>query len=488
MRSGFLLFVGLFLFACSSSNDQETRQVDGFQKDLIQLKEYFQIPGIAAMVLKGDAILYEDYLGYADLEAKQPLTAEVHFPIASITKVFSGVLAMQQVEEGRLSLENLVNRYIPAMGVDSSILVKHLLSHTSQGIPGEQFYYSSRFGAMTSVLTQSSGKDFAGLMQEKIFDPLDLKQTFLLESEEQVNLLGIKIAQPYAMNDAMEPGFIDYGYSASAGIVSTLHDLRIFNQALDNNTLIPEQSKQKMFQPFKKDLPYAYGIFSQVFDGQQLIWGYGQYDCYSSLLLKIPNKDLTLILLANNNLLSDPARLINGQATSSLFVLSFLQNFLYESINKGILEQEKAAKTSAVFNREKIKAQAQAAAFMARWDNEAYLESQVLLEYLFETYPAYESYADLNLLHTLSFLKDVAFYKDLEPAAQFDQQLENIGQQLLAHDPYNPYAHVYLANFHARKDHIEQARYHYESIVNLPNFAKNWYTEDATNWIKENLQ
>lgn len=488
MRTGFLLFTCCFLLSCNTSKDQMAKQVKAFQNDLTALQTYFQIPGLAAMVLQGDTILYEDYLGYADLEQELPLTADVHFPIASITKVFSGVLAMQQVEEGRLSLENPLNQYVQALGVDSSILVKHILSHSSQGIPGTQFYYSSRFGAMTKVLGQSSKTDFAGLMQEKIFEPLQLKETFLLQNEEQLKALEIKVAQPYAMNDALEPGFIDYGYSASAGILSTLNDLRIFNHALDHNTLISEASKQQMFSPFGDHLPYGYGVFSQAFDGQQLVWAYGQYDSYSSLLLKVPAKGLTLILLANNNLLSDPARLINGQATSSLFTLSFLQNFLYESLDSHILGENAAAGATVVFNREKIRAQAQAATFMARWDNQAFQKSQTLLEDLFKAYPSYENYADLNLLHTLSFLKDVAFYKELGPVEQFDTQLETIGQQLLDSDPYNPYAHIYLASFYARKGLTDQARYHYESIINLPNFSPSWYTKDAAAWIEENLK
>ena len=105
---------------------------------------------------------------------------------------------------------------------------------------------------------------------------------------------------------------MDYGYSASAGIVSTARDLIRFNQALDLNTLITKDSKEAMFSPFQDGLPYGYGIFTQKIKGLDVVWAYGQYDCYSSLFMKVPDRNITLVLVANNNLMSDPARLIMG--------------------------------------------------------------------------------------------------------------------------------------------------------------------------------
>ena len=76
--------------------------------------------------------------------------------------------------------------------------------------------------------------------------------------------------------------------------------------------------------------PYGLGIFSQTFLDKQIVWGFGQDDGFSSLMLKVPEDDVTLVLLANNNLMSDPPRLINGDITYSLFALSFLKHFVFD--------------------------------------------------------------------------------------------------------------------------------------------------------------
>ncbi len=326
-------------------------------------------------------------------------------------------------------------------------------------------------------------------MNAAIFQPLELKNTYLLKDSIQALQQHLNIAKPYRIEDRIESGFIDYGYSSSAGIVSNLNDLRIFNQALDHNTLITEESKNVMFSGVNESLPYAYGIFSQQFEDLKLIWGYGQYDCYSSLLLKVPSQNITLTLLANNNLMSDPARLIYGDATSSLFVLSFLKNYIFSIEEMVLLETKDAIQsneesTTQNFYRKKLLTQALAASFMARFDVKKMQTSAALLNKVFSEFPNYLEYADLNVLHNLTFLKDVAFYKELGEFNQFDDKIEAISAKLLKEDPQNPYLNVYMGIYYDRKGDIDKARYHFEQIVNANNFSKNWYTEEAENWIK----
>ncbi|MFT5915053.1 MAG: CubicO group peptidase (beta-lactamase class C family) [Flammeovirgaceae bacterium] len=311
---------------------------------------------------------------------------------------------MKLVEQGQLSLEEPIDKYLPKPVLGDSILIKHVLSHTSQGDVGKEFYYSSRFGLLTKVIERASGNTFAEQMEEEILSPLNLKNTFLLKDSAQITEEKRTIAKPYMLDNGIEDGFMDFGYSASAGIVSNLNDLASFNQALDKNSLISQKSKDLMFSSANSQLPYGYGIFNQEFEGLKIVWAYGQYDCYSSLFLKIPSKNISLTLLANNNLLSDPARFIYGDATSSLFVLSFLKNYLFENENELLNE---------VFYRKELLARALAESYMARFEPEKLNSSALLLDSIFSKYPNYLEYADLNLLHTLSFLKDVAFYMEL---------------------------------------------------------------------------
>lgn len=483
------IIILLLVSGCVKSDDDKHRNVEKFTSEILELKDYFQIPGLAISIEKDGNVIYKNYIGVSDLENQIKLDSTALFPIASITKVFSGVLIMKLVEQEKLSLEEPINKYVSKPILADSILVKHVLSHTSQGKIGKKFYYSSRFGLLTQVIEQASGKSFKEVMDEEILVPLKLKNTFLLKDSTQIIEEKRRIAKPYILDDGIKSGFIDFGYSSSAGIVSNLSDLTVFNQALDQNLLMSEKSKDTMFSSFANDLPYGYGIFNQEFENVNIVWGYGQYDCYSGLFVKIPSKNISLTILANNNLLSDPARLIYGDATSSLFVMSFLKNFIFELDEMELFEKQDLVSindfSNKEFYRKKVLAQALAESYMARFQPEKLYSSAKLLDVVFSEFPDYIEYADLNLLHNLSFLKDVAFRMELGEFNKFDVQIVRIGEKLLNEEPENPYLHLYMGTYYARKGNDKKAKYHFESIVNAKNFSKNWYTQEAQNWLND---
>ena len=464
------------VIGCSKQTDNKLQTNQQFSNELDQLKEFFQIPGLAVSVSKGEEVIYEDFRGFADVENKVALDSTHSFPIASLTKIFSGIAIMRLVEEGKLDLEESLKTYFPEVkSIGDSIQVKHVLSHTSQGNVGEKFYYSSRFGALTKVIEQASGMSFQDYLDQEIFLRLKMPNTYLLKDSAQIKQGNLNIAKPYILDDGVKEGFIDFGFSSSAGIVSDLQDLRRLSFAMDVNALINEESTKIMFKGIDSTLPYGYGIFKQKIQGVQMVWGYGQYDCYSSLFLKIPEKDLTLILLANNNLMSDPARLIYGDVSDSRFALSFLKNY--------VLTQEESQ--SPEFQRKEILAQALAESFMSRFDTVHMNRSKELLESVFEQYPNYLEYADISVLHNLIFLKDVAFYRELGEFNHFDSQIETIGTKLLKEDPQNPYLNIYFGNYYMRKGNDEKAKFHFEQITQAKNFSRNWYASEAENGLKE---
>ena len=482
------LFLRAFIFvlilsSCSKEEKETSKASEKFATELVELKEYFQIPGLAVSLVKDGEVVSEDYLGFSDYENKISLDSTHQFPIASLTKVFSGVLIMKLVEEEKLSLNTPVKKYFPDSKIDPHVLIKHILSHTSQGEIGKHFYYSSRFGALTKIIEEASGKSFKVYMEEVIFQPLQLKNTFLLKDSTQVTS---KMAKPYALEDGIQKGFVDHGYSTSAGIVSNLHDLQVFNQALDQNTLISEKSKNLMFSS-ENGLPYGYGIFNQEIEGVKVVWAYGQYDCYSSLFLKVPSQNITLTVLANNNLMSDPARLIYGDVTSSLFAMSFLKNYVFEFDQMDLFETKEALEFTSEnteFYKRKLLAQALSESFMSRFDTEKIQMSESLLKAVFSEHSDYLEYADMNLLHNLTFLKDVAFYRDLDEFTSFDEHIEKIGSKLLKEDSENPYVNMYLGTFYDRKGNSEKAKYYFDQILNAKNFSRNWYTTEAESWLK----
>ena len=386
MKKFLPVFISVLIFGCSNTQTNSGSGSEQFSKELRELKEYFQIPGIAVLIKRGDQTLYEDYVGLSDIERNIPMDSTITIPMASLTKIFTGALIFQLVDEGKVLLDDPVRSYIENGNIPDSIRIKHILSHTSQGELGKNFYYNNRrFMLLGEIIENVSKESFKSNIINRIIEPLDLTNTYLLEDSVQVANENRKIASPYSLNGEMgygeketTKGFIDYGYSAAAGISSTVRNLARFSSNLDNGKLITNESKERMFSPFQPNLPYGLGIFSQELIGEKLVWGYGQYDCYSSLLVKVLDKDLVFVIAANNNLMSDPARLIAGDVGYSLFALSFLKNYVFDLKSLPLLENvntlTKIEKNINDSNREfylkKLLGQSVAAAFMARFDKQ----------------------------------------------------------------------------------------------------------------------
>src|SRR5688572_7411907 len=104
------------------------------------------IPGAAFVFVRDQEIVYARGYGMADRDRRIAVNVErTVWPIASVTKLFTGVAALQLVDQGKLALEQDINRAltridVPARGY-SPITLAHLLSHTSglDELPGRQF-------------------------------------------------------------------------------------------------------------------------------------------------------------------------------------------------------------------------------------------------------------------------------------------------------------------------------------------------------------
>jgi CubicO group peptidase (beta-lactamase class C family) len=119
--------------------------------------------------------------------------------------------------------------------------------------------------------------------------------------------------------------------NAAAGLVSTVRDLARFDAALNDSVLLTPESRQLAWSPFVSSTgvpqPYGLGWFVQTSEGVPLVWHYGYWEQYSSLYLRLPQRDLTLILLANSGELSARFNLAAGNVTGSPFARLFLRIF-----------------------------------------------------------------------------------------------------------------------------------------------------------------
>jgi CubicO group peptidase (beta-lactamase class C family) len=153
--------------------------------------------------------------------------------------------------------------------------------------------------------------------------------------QERFTTISKTLAQPYALDRTFNPTRIAYpqGFSVSAGLISTVLDMAKYDIAIDQNKFLSRETQQLAFTPAVstkgETLPYGLGWFTQDYKGTKLIWHYGYWTGNSSFILKVPERNLTFIIMANSDNLSRPTGLGGGDALTSSVAVAFLRTFIF---------------------------------------------------------------------------------------------------------------------------------------------------------------
>ena len=117
--------------------------------------------------------------------------------------------------------------------------------------------------------------------------------------------------------------------TAGIGVISTVRDMARFDAALSAGALLAPSTLSRAWENTGA-LPTGLGWFVQRYNGESVVWHFGvMRDAYSALIVKLPGRGLTLILLANSDgLAGPPYNLSDGSVTSNLFASLFLRLFL----------------------------------------------------------------------------------------------------------------------------------------------------------------
>lgn len=258
------------------------------------LDEY-KIAGYVAVIADRDGnVLYKNERGFADVEAGKPINEDNTFWAASMTKMFAGASVMMLVDEGKLSLNDPVTKFIPQLAkwqvvaekdeshtmlvpVETPVTIRHLLSHTSgltgsaevqqvtgsdstpirmralssvtgplQSQPGEKYAYGNQgMNIAARVVEILSGKSYEDFLQERFFDPLGMTDTTFWPDEKQ----SARLAGAYGLNrngDGFSRGgvgFLTQPYydrtkrfpEAGGGLFSTTQDMLRYGLMLAND-------------------------------------------------------------------------------------------------------------------------------------------------------------------------------------------------------------------------------------------------------------
>ena len=333
------------------------RDIERFERRVELIRQSLDIPGMSVAVLHQQAVIFARGFGVVDLAKDTKATENTPYPIASLTKTFAAAVIMRLVEAGKLDLDEAISTYDPDYGAwcadikkrglaparnyncDSRrVTVRHHLTHTAEGEPGAAFEYNGfLFARLTAIVDAVSAKGLNRAIEEDILDPLGMTDTALGGNDPHKADVIARMAKPYKLDAAsnpIDPGTLSLplGYmSAASGLISTVMDLAKYDVAIDRDLVYSSRAKRQIWTPARSPtgatFPYGLGWF--VFDRRaRLYWHYGWYpDAFSSLLLKMPDRQLTLILLACTDRASSVFFLGNGDPLRSAFVTAFLDTF-----------------------------------------------------------------------------------------------------------------------------------------------------------------
>jgi CubicO group peptidase (beta-lactamase class C family) len=326
--------------ACNSTAPQTkpAQSLAEFSAHLEQLRVAGHIHSMSAVIAKDQAIAWSGSFGEP---GARPVGDTTVFHLASLTKPFASTVILQLVDEGKVSLDDPVSKYGVNLSGAGTIRVRHLMSHTSEGVPGSTYSYNgNRFSLLDSVIARAAGKPFAEAVQERIIVPLGLKHTaaapqssaFAASGLDQAAYLANLVPGYTWAGDRFTPTAYQTHFSTAAGLTSSARDYATFSMAMDRDAFLTPATKDLAYTPVVspsgETFPYGLGWFTTLYKGVRVIWHYGYWTASSTLVIKIPAERLTFVLLANTDGLSAPYPLGSGRLETSPWAREFLEAFV----------------------------------------------------------------------------------------------------------------------------------------------------------------
>jgi CubicO group peptidase (beta-lactamase class C family) len=296
-------------------------------------------PGAAVLVMKdGETLLRKGY-GLADLEQAIAIEPDMVFRIGSVTKQFTAAAILLLEEAGKLSVQEDLRKYLPDYPTHGRVItIEHLLTHTS-GIrsytdmasfgenirkdmtidevialfkdepltfePGEKYAYNnSGYFLLGAIIEKASGKSYESFLQEKIFEPLGMTQTYYGSAARIIP----KRAQGYdgANGEFQNAEYLSMTLPYAAGsLLSTVDDLAKWDRALQKPGLLSRQSLEKWWKPFHlangESIHYGYGWGISEYEGHRVVSHGGGINGFTCHFLRMPDDGIVVAVLTNRN-------------------------------------------------------------------------------------------------------------------------------------------------------------------------------------------
>ena len=316
------------------------------------LRQQTGIPGMSAAIVRDGVILWEKGYGYQNVATRERATPSTPYMIGDASSTLAATLLLQCVEQRHLDLDVPLDRFGVELPERTATL-RDLLSHRlSDGQPEPFLYSPERYAQLTAVMERCAPQPYRKSVSHRIINRLamvdsvpgtDLRDPNLplpdglydpaeLERYRRVldrMAVGYKVENRNRADRTEVPAAT---MSAIGGLVSTVRDLAKLDGALDTRLLLLDETLSQAWQPTNSArgtaLPMGLGWFVQSYNFRRIVWHFGLVpNAYSSLIVKVPERNLTFILLANSDKLVTPfyTQMSEGDVSRSLFATLFLK-------------------------------------------------------------------------------------------------------------------------------------------------------------------
>lgn len=297
-------------------------------------------PGCALAVMQNGEIIYKHGYGMADLEHGAPITPATPFHVASVSKQFTAAAIVLLAQQGRLSIDDDVRKYIPELpdfGV--RITIRNLLHHTSglrdqwdllefagwrysldlitnQDVldvisrqkelnfrPGDRFLYSNTgYTLLGEIVHRISGKSLREFTTERIFRPLGMSSTHFRDDHAEL-IKGEAYGYVPSKNNTWRLSVTNFDTVGATSLFTTVEDLSRWDQNFYNPKVGGAQFLEQMMHrdPLNGGQPqnYAFGLVIGNYHGLPTLGHDGADAGYRATFIRFPNQSFSIACLCN---------------------------------------------------------------------------------------------------------------------------------------------------------------------------------------------
>jgi len=356
-RAAILLFSAGTLFAAATLGHQDAKGASDLERKVDQVFAAYNkpdTPGCALGVVRDGEFVYKKGYGTASLELGVPLTPQSVFYMGSVSKQFTAASVVLAAEQGYLSLDDDVRKYIPELpSYGKTITLRQMLHHTSGfrdilGLlllagrnfedihttselldllsrqkalnyqPGDEFLYSNtNYFLMSVVIHRATGKPLSQFADEDIFKPLGMTHTRFYDDHSVVVPGRVPAYEPRPGGGFRIDWSTNFDKIGDGGLMSSVDDLLLwdrnfYDNKLGKGTLLKEIQTRGILNNGKQ-IEYALGLFISTYRGLPIVEHGGALFGYRTELLRFPEQKVSVITLCNVGT-SSPRSLANQVA------------------------------------------------------------------------------------------------------------------------------------------------------------------------------